>query len=70
MMGDLRIKLTSIIKFKIGSYNFDLFPQILSLIYCIYRMGKTFNKRGMVMMENLTHVENWNLKKKAKIGWN
>ena len=27
-------------------------------------------KRGMVMMENLTHVENWNLKKKAKIGWN
>ena len=28
------------------------------------------SKRGMVMMENLTHVENWNLKKKAKIGWN
>ena len=27
-------------------------------------------KRGMVMMENLTHVKNWNLKKKAKIGWN
>ena len=34
------------------------------------------HKRGMVMMENLTHVENWNLKKKAKnwlelknVGW-
>ena len=26
-----------------------------------------YTKRGMVMMENLTHVENWNLKKRPKL---
>ena len=32
-------------------------------IFSIYLIIDTQVKRGMVMMENLTHVENWNLKK-------
>ena len=36
-------------------------------IFSIYLIIDTQVKRGMVMMENLTHVENWNLKKRPKL---
>ena len=50
-----------------------LFSFYISLMIYCWKASKSRNaplKRGMVMMGNLTHVENWNWKKRPKIGWN